>query len=230
MSGLLIVVVVWPGASYHSVGFGVRGLGSSSTLGVLAGNLLEPSVLMTLLSLVATLIGLVVNVKRRREAAFDEYRRCKSLLRRVSDKYDRFYNRIVEITLCLSDVEKDRREIEDLLFRYSNMLAELGEFRETGCPKIHFDVDKIARKYITVGIIYIGLGLALTLSGPRSLVQAVFALVYGFLGLWMIHSTHSKAIEKIEDYKLVLDNMQDNLKLVEDNLERIEKMCGARKA
>ena len=183
-----------------------------------------PSFFLTFITLIATIGSVILKVWKQREGAFEEYRRCKRLLRNLSDSYEESRKNIVYVTRCLRR-EEHANYIEDLLFKHSNIVAEIGEFVENGCPKIHEQVSNMIKKYLLLGSVYLTLGLTLSFYGQPSPLATFFSIVYGIFGITIIYATGPRIDNEIEELKLALDAIEDNAKIVERNINKLTIIC-----
>lgn len=186
--------------------------------------LISGELLYALLGLIAELMILVYTSFNPRKEAFEQYERCIHLLHKVQDVYRRMRDDMIGITTCLSE-KKDRRDIEDLLFRYSNMLAELESFVEKGCPTIHRKVTGIVWSNVGRGILMLLFAIVIALIAPN---YWYVSLLYGGVGYALIYRSQPSSSKVIEDFRITLAELEDYYKITASNLMRLCDRCKKR--
>ncbi len=183
---------------------------------------------------IVTIIGLFISLiyyyHKAREPLKDARRldlRCNYLIKYISDNIDYYYTSILDITGCL-EMPRDEQDITQILFSYSNKIAELQDFMEKGCPEIVEEAEDIyinnARSSIAAGafsaiLIYLAYTedyIPFIVLGFAYLILSIFQLLY---------RSRREATEYIHERDRYLSDIAYKITTVEKNLRRLEQKC-----
>ncbi len=176
--------------------------------------------------MIIVIMGFIFDNLRKTAPAFEQVRRCRRLSTRIAQHIFEYKRKLTVYTLCLTDKEKDLENVEKILYYDSNILQDLEDFVESGCP----DLDKhVTKKIITqglFGLVYIVSGFTLT---TKSIPAAVLYIIIGLILLYLIGSQDSNA-NIVREFTLELDDKEMLLDYIVERLQALKELCEARGA